>query len=157
MPSIQGTPNPLAKLGVDTSNIGTSATSRGTKIVKPSDGMDKNSFFKILASELANQNPDKAKDGTEYVSQLAQFSGLEQMANLNSTMRFSGASSLIGKGVVLNSLDNSNNNYMGKVKAVTKSGENIKIDVIIGETTAVDGTKRDVVKTFKIEDIYQIS
>ena len=76
-------------------------TSRGTRIVKKGQDMDQNAFFKILAAELSNQDPTNAKDGTEYVSQMAQFSSLEQMLNLNGNMKFSGANGLIGKNVTV--------------------------------------------------------
>ena len=65
------------------------ATSRGTTIVKKGQEMDQNSFLKILSAELTNQDPTTAKDGTEFVAQMAQFASLEQMTNLNSTMAFS--------------------------------------------------------------------
>lgn len=76
-------------------------TARGTAIVKTGQDMDKNAFFKILAAELSNQDPDNAKDGTEYVSQMAQFSALEQMVNLNSSTKFTGAVSLIDRKSVV--------------------------------------------------------
>ncbi|SHE35539.1 flagellar hook assembly protein FlgD [Caloramator sp. ALD01] len=68
--------------------------------------LDKNAFLKILTVQLSNQDPLNAKDNTEYVAQMAQFSALEQMQNLNSTMeklyasqRFSQAINMIGKEV----------------------------------------------------------
>lgn len=104
-------------------------TSRGTKIVKKGQGLDKNAFFKILSAELSNQNPTDAKDGTEYVSQMAQFSSLEQMANLNSMMKLTGASSFIGKAVLLRKLDPMGNQYAGIVRNVIKNGDDISLSV----------------------------
>ena len=65
------------------------ATDRGTAIVKKGAVMDQNSFLKILSAELSNQDPTAAKDGTEFVAQMAQFAALEQMSNLNSNVNFS--------------------------------------------------------------------
>jgi flagellar basal-body rod modification protein FlgD len=96
------------------------ATNRGTKIVKKGEGMDKNSFLRILSAELTNQDPTKAKDGTEFVAQMAQFAALEQMTNLNSTMAFSSSSSLVGKMVAFSSYDDKGVQYGGTVKAVFK-------------------------------------
>ncbi|MCX7695801.1 MAG: hypothetical protein N2Z71_08875 [Caloramator sp.] len=68
--------------------------------------LDKNAFLKILTVQLSNQDPLNAKDNTEYVAQMAQFSALEQMQNLNSTMeklytsqKFNQALNIIGKEI----------------------------------------------------------
>lgn len=96
------------------------ATSRGTKIVKKGEEMDKNSFLRILSAELSNQDPTTAKDGTAFVAQMAQFSSLEQMANLNSTMAFQTSSSLVGKMVAFSSYDAKGVQYGGIVQAAYK-------------------------------------
>ena len=96
------------------------ATTRGTAIVKKGEGMDQNSFLKILSAELTNQDPTNAKDGTEFVAQMAQFASLEQMTNLNSTMVFNNSSSLVGKMVAFDSYDAKGMQYGGNVKAVYK-------------------------------------
>ncbi|MBZ4663094.1 MAG: flagellar hook capping protein [Caloramator sp.] len=68
--------------------------------------LDKNAFLKILTVQLSNQDPLNAKDNTEYIAQMAQFSSLEQIQNLNNTLekfflsqKFSQATNLIGKSV----------------------------------------------------------
>lgn len=48
--------------------------------------LDKNAFLKILTAQLSNQDPLNAKDNSEYVAQMAQFSALEQTQNLNSSI-----------------------------------------------------------------------
>ena len=96
------------------------ATDRGTRIVKKGEEMDQNSFLKILAAELKNQDPSSAKDGTEFVAQMAQFASLQQMTNLNSTIAFSNSSSLVGKMAAFSSYDEKGMQYGGIVKAVYK-------------------------------------
>ncbi|MCY6354006.1 flagellar hook assembly protein FlgD [Clostridium sp. ZS2-4] len=113
---------------VDNSNS-TSATKRGTRIVKKGHEMDKNAFLRILTAELTNQDPMNTKDSTAYVSQLAQFSSLEQMANLNNTMSFNAAGSLVGRTVALNVYDDWGHQYGGIVKNVAKNGDEIKLTV----------------------------
>lgn len=105
------------------------ATENGTKIVSQNNGMDKNAFFKILAAELSNQDPTQSKDSTEYVAQLAQFSALEQMANLNTTMSFSSASNMVGKTVGLDVPGSDGTLMSGVVKNAVKSGDVIKLTV----------------------------
>ncbi|KMT21705.1 flagellar hook capping FlgD N-terminal domain-containing protein [Clostridium cylindrosporum] len=59
---------------------------QNTKSTSSSDLSSKDVFFQILSAELSNQDPMKGKDGTEYVSQLAQFTTLEQTQQLYSSI-----------------------------------------------------------------------
>jgi flagellar basal-body rod modification protein FlgD len=43
-------------------------------------------FLKLLMTQLTNQNPLDPQDPTEFTSQLATYSGLEQQINMNSTL-----------------------------------------------------------------------
>jgi len=114
------------------------ATTRGTAIVKKDAAMDQNSFLKILSAELTNQDPTNAKDGTEFVAQMAQFSSLQQMSNLNSTVTFSNATSLVGKMVAFDSYDVKGVQYGGTVQAVYKDSGTTYMAVKM-----TDGTTKD--------------
>ena len=46
----------------------------------------KNQFLKLLVAQLKGQNPLDPKDGTEFVSQLAQFSSLEELTNIRTLL-----------------------------------------------------------------------
>lgn len=131
-------------------------TPNGTRIVKAGQDMDQNSFLKMLSAELSNQDPQNAKDGTEYVSQMAQFAGLQQMASLNSTMRLVGANSLIGKTVSINKLDNSGQFYSGEVKDVSKNGNDINLEVLVGKTKDKDGNIIDDIQKFDMSDLIKV-
>ncbi len=48
--------------------------------------MDKDAFLKLMIAQLKNQDPLNPMDGTEYAAQLAQFSSLEQLTNLNDSV-----------------------------------------------------------------------
>lgn len=142
---------------IDKINQATSTkTSKGTAIVKPGQDMDKNAFLKILSAELSNQDPNNAKDGTEYVAQMAQFSGLEQMANLNSSTRLTGANSLIGKVITLTKYDENGNLYSGQVKNVVKSGDDIQLNVAVGKVKDSNGNLVDNIEKFSMDDISNI-
>ena len=114
------------------------ATTRGTTIEKKGAAMDQNSFLKILSAELTNQDPTSAKDGTEFVAQMAQFASLEQMSNLNSNVTFSNSTSLVGKMVAFDSYDTKGVQYGGTVQAVYKDAGTTYMAVKL-----TDGTTKD--------------
>lgn len=63
--------------------------------------LDKEAFLQLLVAQMQYQDPLQPMDNTEYVSQLATFSELEAMNNLNDSMGFSRAAQLVGKNVLV--------------------------------------------------------
>ncbi|EIW18209.1 MULTISPECIES: flagellar hook capping FlgD N-terminal domain-containing protein [Pelosinus] len=74
-------------------------TSTSTTAASSNSSLGKDDFLKLLVTQLQYQNPLDPMDNTEFVAQMAQFSSLEQMQNLNATMANMHASNLIGSTI----------------------------------------------------------
>ncbi len=79
----------------------------GTVAKTPGDQMGKDTFLKLLVAQLKYQNPLEPADSAEFMAQTAQFTVVEKLdaltktnAELLSTNRQLGASSLLGQSVV---------------------------------------------------------
>ena len=110
-------------------NNNASATSAATKAAEAANkqaggALDKDAFLKLLVTQMKYQDPLEPTDNTEYVSQLATFSELEEMQNLNSSMGRQSASSLIGQFVYSEETESTGNSKTaeGTVDYVTFSG-----------------------------------
>ena len=106
----------------------------------------------LLVTQIQYQDPLEPADNTEFVAQLAQFSALEQMSNLNTTANNNTAYSLVGKEVLVREVTSTGeyNEVQGRVDYVTlKNGE--AYVTINGQDFAYD----DIVKV--IDQDYLIS
>ena len=71
--------------------------------------LDKDAFLQLLVAQMKYQDPLEPTSNTEYISQLATFSELEEMQNLTSGMTLQRASSLVGQYVFMKVTDSSGN------------------------------------------------
>ena len=88
--------------------------------------------MKLLITQLSNQDPTSPMDNTAFIAQMAEFSSLEQMTNMNSNfekmnsmLSSSQAVNTIGKTV---DIDLGDTNITGRVDAITY-GENPQVKV----------------------------
>ncbi len=65
----------------------------------PNGALGQNDFLKLMIAQLQAQNPLEPSNGNEYVTELAQFTQLEQTTNLASAGELSSAVQLIGHTV----------------------------------------------------------
>lgn len=65
------------------------------------DGMDRDAFLQLLVAQMQYQDPLEPTSNTEYISQYAQFSQVEQIQNMAGTMELQRASSLVGQEVYI--------------------------------------------------------
>ena len=72
---------------------------------KSNDSLDKDAFLQLLVAQMKYQDPLEPTSNTEYISQFATFSELEQMQNMSASMDLFRASSLVGETVLLKVTD----------------------------------------------------
>lgn len=90
---------------------------------KTQQSLGKDDFLKLLIAQLSNQDPTSPMENTEFIAQMAQFSSLEQMTNmnaefskLNTTLTSNSAMGTLGKTV---DLDLNGVKTTGVVTAIT--------------------------------------
>ncbi|MCR5436877.1 MAG: flagellar hook assembly protein FlgD [Treponema sp.] len=94
--------------------------------------LGKDDFLKLLIEQLKNQDPTNPMDNTEFVSQMTQFSSLEQMTNMSTAfarmatfINSSEAMNTLGKTVQINIGDTT---VTGEVTGATR-GEAPQVQV----------------------------
>lgn len=126
--------------------------------------LGKEEFLKLLVAQMQYQDPLEPNKDSDYIAQLAQFSSLEQMQNLNTTMTNSTSMSYVGQEVKVHHTDSSGNTseVQGVVEYVQiQSGKAyVSIDGKLYEaedvTTVIDSTylleqKKPSVEATKLE------
>ncbi|MBR4085045.1 MAG: flagellar hook capping protein [Lachnospiraceae bacterium] len=104
------------------------------KANESNNAMDKDAFLQLLVAQMKYQDPLQPTSNTEYISQYAQFSQVEQMNNMAASMDLQRASQLVGKEVYVKTTgSNGETKYVqGKVDYVVY--ENNKAYLAINES-----------------------
>lgn len=110
------------------------ASESSVKQAASKNGMDKDAFLQLLVAQMKYQDPLEPTSNTEYISQYATFSQVEQMQNMAATMELTRASSMVGKLVEVSTTDSNGETktVQGTVEYVTY--ENNKAYVSINGT-----------------------
>lgn len=87
------------------SNSAASLAEANKKRKTGNDSLDKDAFLQLLVAQMKYQDPLEPTSNTEYISQFATFSELEQMQNMSASMDLFRASSLVGQTVLLKVTD----------------------------------------------------
>lgn len=114
------------------------------------NGMDKDAFLQLLVAQMQYQDPLEPTSNTEYISQYAQFSQVEQMQNMAASTDLSRASSLVGEYVYIKTTNSqgSSDYVYGKVDYVMY--ENNKAYLSIDESLySLDDLDTVVDKAYK--------
>ena len=67
--------------------------------------VDKDQFLQLLVAQMKYQDPLEPTSNTEYISQYATFSELEQMQNMSASLELARASQLVGQTVLMSIVD----------------------------------------------------
>lgn len=85
-----------------------------------SNNLDKDAFLKLLVTQLQNQDPLSPMEDREFIAQMAQFSSLEQMQNLNDTFALTQATMLEHIAQMNNNLVKSQTNIVEQLEEIYK-------------------------------------
>ncbi|HHY23636.1 MAG TPA: hypothetical protein GX527_05275 [Clostridiaceae bacterium] len=86
--------------------------------------LGKEDFLNLLVTQLKHQDPLNPIEDKEFIAQMAQFSSLEQMFNLNSNISSMKAFNLIGKKATAEIVDDAT----GVLKTITGEVEKVKLN-----------------------------
>ena len=101
---------------------------------KPKNEMGKDDFLKLLVGQLRHQDPMNPMEDKDFMGQMAQFSQLEQMTNVASTLQNERALNLLGRDVTYND-DETGELKTGKVEKVSIEGT--KTTLTIGGASGI--------------------
>ena len=136
----------------------TSATSMANEKAKKTgnSSLDKDAFLQLLVAQMKYQDPLEPTSNTEYISQFATFSELEQMQNMSATLELSRASSLVGQTVLMSVTDSQGRTttVQGNVDFVSYEGGKAYLS-IGGELYSLDDL--DKVADKKYLDAYALA
>ena len=79
--------------------VDSATTSKKTE--KSGSDLGYDQFLQILCAEMQYQDPLEPTSNTEYIAQMATFSQVESMLNMQNTMTASEANALVGKYVIM--------------------------------------------------------
>lgn len=107
---------------------GTTGTTSTNTVSNPAAILGQDGFLQLLVAEMQNQDPlSSSQDPTQSVTQMAQFSSVEQLTNLVQSSQQAQSIALIGHTVAYT--DSNGNPGSGVVDAVTFNSGSPVIDV----------------------------
>jgi flagellar basal-body rod modification protein FlgD len=111
----------------------------GTSLTPTTSGLGENSFLMLMMDQLKNQDPTSPSDPTQYLSELASFSTLEQETNIAGSTSTAAASSSATSALSLlgHTIDYIDSNGLAQTGTVQKvsfstSGPSLTVNGIAG-------------------------
>ena len=103
------------------------ASGSGSKKKNVGNEMGQDQFLQLLVAQMQYQDPLEPTSNTEWVAQMATFSMVESLNNMQQEFAKQSANSLVGKYVLIN--DGDNGFVKGKVDYITKEDGKTKLCV----------------------------
>lgn len=92
--------------------------------------LGKEAFLQLLVAQMKYQDPLEPTSNTEYISQLATFSSLEEMQNMRASLEATQATNLVGKVVIMGIETNGETNFIsGRVDQVRREGSKTYLSI----------------------------
>ncbi|MBO9713909.1 flagellar hook assembly protein FlgD [Sphingomonas sp.] len=133
----------LSSLGINrygaTTSTGTSTTDTSNL---GSTQMDQNDFLQLMTAQLKNQDPFEPVDNTQMVAQMAQFSSLAGISEMNTTLK--AISDKLGSSSMNDALG-----YVGKTVLVEGSTAYPRTGGGLAGAVSLDGDATDVTVTLQ--------
>ena len=130
-------------------------TEKNANTRKTGGDLGKDDFLNLLVTQLRYQDPLEPTDDKEFIAQMAQFSSLEQMQNMNSVLTNSQAFSLIGKYITANTTDEDTlevKTIQGQVSTVKMNNGKVYL-VVDDQDVSIDSVSEVVDIRFANSDI----
>lgn len=112
-----------------TQATGTQTNNSQTTKNQKSD-LGKDDFLKLLVTQLRYQDPMQPMEDKEFIAQMAQFTSLEQMQNLNTSMASVRASTMFGSKITWK--DDNGKEQSGVVTKIIYSADE-KPSLVVGD------------------------
>ncbi len=163
-PPVTNNTNPYASLGIAIGNTGSTAGSSASSTTGGgAQSLNMDSFMTLLTTQLQNQDPTNPMDNSQMVAQLAQFSSLEGINQLNTTVsgfqstlqanQVMQAASLVGKAAIVKGSTGYLYNTQASDGSTQASGMIGAVDVPTGATSVsvnITNSAGQVVKTLSV-------
>lgn len=116
------------------------ATTTTEQTEATSSASDKDMFLQLLVTQMQYQDPLDPQDNSQFLSQMAQFTSLEQMQNINKATEMNLATGMIGK--VVTGTNEDGDAILGVVEGARMINGNAYIrvgkeDVLLSDVTAI--------------------
>ena len=113
----------MAVDSINVSNLTRSSTSSASGTKNSNSYLSMDDFFSLLVAQLKNQDMYNTTDSTEFMAQLAQFSMVQALADLNEQSNYAYSVSLIGKSATISEVSDSGiaKTITGVIQGVTIS------------------------------------
>ncbi|BCB96467.1 hypothetical protein JZK55_13890 [Dissulfurispira thermophila] len=136
----------MSGIMTDTKYVGIADSSSN---VKKNTDLDKNAFLNLLIAQLKNQDPLNPMKDQEFIAQLATFSSLEQMGNMNKNMEKTFSMGLLGATIT------DVGGSVGVVKAIDidMQGDTVFTLQLLDDSGKLSAATKDV----KFSDVREIS